>query len=148
MENKDRAWSLLSASWDRGIVKNENAPQLYSRLAINIFTILFSPIFGGILLAMNVKSLKRKTGIPLILGFSVAFTAIVIIIVNLVHGNSTVLTVGLNGVGAVVLYNYFWNKYIGYSFEYRTKAVWIPLAIATFICALLFAAIMLDGQAN
>lgn len=140
--DSNKTWNSFLVKWKINIVDDINAPQLYSRQVINIFSILFSVLFGGILLAINLKTVNHKKAIFPVLVFSVLYTGLVVFILNLIPGSPTTLTVVFNLLGAIVLYNFFWGKYIGKEFQYRTKPFWIPLVIGVAIFGLfLWAAI-------
>ncbi|MBB3186797.1 hypothetical protein [Microbacter margulisiae] len=57
-QETDEDWDAFHPKWKQNIVKDENAPQLYSRRVINIFSILFCVLFGGILLAIQLSQVK------------------------------------------------------------------------------------------
>ncbi len=119
------------------IVTDTNAPQLYSRQVIYIFSILFSLLFGGILLVINLNIVKNKKGLFLALLFSILYAVLMIVGLNYIDNKTSFLTYGLNAVGAIILDTYFWKKYIGVDFKYRTKPIWIPLIIGIVITILL-----------
>jgi len=140
--DSNKTWNSFLVKWKINIVDDVNAPQLYSRQVINIFSILFSVLFGGILLAINLKTVNNKKAIFPVLAFSILYTGLVVFILNLIPGSTTTLTVVFNLLGAIVLYNFFWGKYIGKEFQYRTKPFWFPLVIGVAIFGLfLWAAI-------
>jgi hypothetical protein len=140
--DSDKTWNSFFVKWKINIVDDVNAPRLYSRQVINIFSILFSVLFGGILLAINLKTVNNKKAILPVLAFSVLYTVLTVFLLNLIPGSTTPLTVAFNLLGAIVLYNFFWGKYIGKEFQYRTKPFWIPLIIGVAIFGLfLWAAI-------
>jgi len=128
-----KSWDWFNAKWKINIVDDINAPQLYSRQVINVFSILFSVLFGGILLSINLKSVNNKKAIFPVLFFSMVYTSVMIFILNLIPGSTSLLTIMFNLVGAAVLYNFFWGKYIGKEFQYRTKQFWIPLIIGIMV---------------
>jgi|GEM_PF-969473 len=133
----NKNWNSFNVKWKTNIVDDVNAPQLYSRQVINIFSILFSVLFGGILLAINLKTVNNKKAIFPVLTFSVIYTGLMIYVLSFIPGSTTILTVAFNLLGALVLYNFFWGKYIGKEFQYRTKPFWKPLVIAIILFSLL-----------
>lgn len=116
----NEGWSWISVKWKLNIVDDLDSLQLYSRLVINFFSIFFSVLFGGILLAINLKTINNKKAILPVLIYSIVYTGLMIIGLNVIGGNTS-LTALLNILGAIVLYNFFWGKYIGKDFKYRTK---------------------------
>lgn len=111
---------------------DENLPTLYSDRVIYIFSILFSVIFGGILFARNLKEVDKKNGIYPVIIFSVLYTALSIYILNLINAG-TPGTFVLGAIGALVINNVFWNKYIGKEVLYHKKSYKKPLIIALAI---------------
>lgn len=138
----NKGWSWISVKWKLNIVVDLDAPQLYSRQVINIFSILFSVLFGGILLAINLKTVDNKKAILPVLIYSTIYTVLMIIGLNMIGGNTSVLTVSSNALGGIVLYNYFWGKHIGKDFKYRTKPFWTPLIIGIIIMSFFIWAII------
>jgi hypothetical protein len=132
-------WDWFTVNWKINIVDDVNAPQLYSRKIINIFSIAFSVLFGGILLAINLKNVNNKKAILPVLTYSIIYTGLMIYILGMIPGSTTPLTIAFNAIGATVLYNTLWKKYIGKDFQYRTKSYWIPLIIGILvICFFIF----------
>jgi hypothetical protein len=111
---------------------DENSPTLYSKKLINTFTILFSVIFGGIMLVINLKAVNNKRGIYPVIIFSVLYTALSFYILSLIN-IGTPGTVAFGAIGALILNNVFWNKYIGKGTLYHKKSYKIPLIIALSI---------------
>lgn len=111
---------------------DENAPTLYSDRVIYTFSILFSVIFGGILFARNLKEVDNKSGIYPVIIFSVLYTALSIYILTLINVG-TVGTFVFGALGAIIINNLFWNKYIGKGILYHKKSYKKPLIIALAI---------------
>jgi len=146
IKDNNNTMHIFMTKWKMNIVDDINVPQLYSRQVINVFSIIFSVLFGGILLSINLKKVNNKKAILAVLIFSVAYMGLLIFIQELISVNTTVLTVGFNALGAIVLYNFFWRKYIGQEFKYRTKPFWIPLIIGILIGTALVLAIISENQ--
>lgn len=131
----NKTWHKQGRKWDieKNIVTDFSAPQLYSRRVILIFSLLFSVLFGGILLAINLKTVNNKKAILPVLFFSVAFFAFILCILYLFPDISRLFTVPLNILGAYILQKSFWKDYINKDFLYRTKPFWEPLIIDILI---------------
>jgi hypothetical protein len=135
-KESDKSWGLFSSpDWKINITTDPDAPKLYSRLAVWIFSISFSVICGGILLSINLKKTGNKKAILQVMAFSIVYTALLIIALNQLEKRSTVLTLGFNAIGGFVLSNLFWGKYIGKDLKYRTRASWLALIIGISITA-------------
>ncbi len=148
-EQKDKVSAALNELKNRGIEPDnysqilerkediqpkpdENSPTLYSKRLIYTFAILFSVIFGGIMLAINLKAVNNKKGIYPVIIFSVLYFALSIYILEQMNaGTSGTLVLG--AIGALILNNVFWNKYIGKETLYHKKSYVKPLIIALSI---------------
>jgi hypothetical protein len=109
-----------------------NAPELHSKRVITVFALVFSTIFGAVLLMHNFKEVGNAKSRNQVLIFGILYTIASIAIVNSFHikGN---LALFLNIVGATILTEYFWNKHLGKEINYRQRS-WIkPAIISTII---------------
>lgn len=140
-----KSWNSFNTNWKINVVEDVEAPQLYSRQIIGIFSVLFSILFGGILMAINLKTVNVKKGILPVLIYSIVYTGIIGYVISLLPGSTTLLSVCFNSLGGIVLYNFFWGKYIGKEFKYRAKPFWIPLIIGIIISGFIIWAIIV-GQ--
>ena len=116
-----------------------NAPELYPKWSIWVMSGLFSPLFGGIMMAMNFNRTGDKKQIPIVIGFSILFLFLVVTIVEYAQEHTTIssnLTNLLNLGGAAVLDFYFWNSFIGKEFKYRKRSPLIPIIIGVVISGL------------
>jgi hypothetical protein len=118
-----------SDSWRKRVVKDPNAPLLYSKGAIRAFSLVFSTMFGAVLLSTNIKDNKGKWNV---IGFGLIYTVVTIIIMNLAPLN-TYYVFMLNTVGGLGLVSTFWNKYVGQETVYRAKPIWKALIISIII---------------
>jgi hypothetical protein len=123
---------LLESIKDKEPKLDENSPVLYSEKVIYTFSILFTVIFGAALFAANLKEVNKKKGILLVISFSILYTALSVLILNKVNiGTSGAVIFG--AIGAIIINNLFWNKYIGKGIRYRKKRYKKPLIIALII---------------
>jgi hypothetical protein len=116
---------------DKEIIDPE-APAFYSKRAIYLFSILFSVLFGSVMLAVNImKTPKRLYAIWVIL-YGLAFTTAFLLVASNYKFNSGVVVVA--GIaGAYPLNYFFWGRYIGHATLFRVKPIWIPLIIGLAI---------------
>ena len=118
--------------WKKNVVKDIDAPEYYSQRAIYTFSILFSVLFGSVMLAINLKNNQKDWGWPILFGF--LYSVGCIYLGQFFPNNfSTILSLIINGIGVSTMYYLFWNKHIGKDTQYRAKPVWIPLIIALVI---------------
>ena len=116
--------------------QQQEQPELYSKMLILIFAILFSTIFAAALLVVNLRSLGKNKEAVWILVFAIGYviaTAIVFHVLKVDPGFTPIANV----VGAAILNEFFWNKYIGSDFVFRKKS-WIKPALISILIALAF----------
>jgi len=114
-------------------LENLIKPMIYSKRVIWGFSILFSPLFGGVLLMQNLKDIDKKKEANLVLILSILMTAITIIIVTVFEIKSRSVSFLCNIAGAAILTEYFYNKYFPDEAEYEKKKIWKPLIIGIII---------------
>jgi hypothetical protein len=111
---------------------DENSPVLYSDKVISAFSVLFSVIFGGVLFAINLRTVNNRKGILPVIAFSILYSSISVYILSTVNlGSSSVVL--SNALGALIINKPFWNKYIGKEVVYHRKSYKKPLVIALMI---------------
>jgi hypothetical protein len=125
-------FSFFSTNWKFNIVEDQNVEALYSRKAIYFFTCVFSVIFGGILMSINLKKVNRKDCIWVVLSYTIIYSALMFSVLTQFERN-TILTLLASMFGSFAFNNFFWKKYIGVETKYRTKPIWIPLIIGVII---------------
>jgi hypothetical protein len=116
--------------WDINITTDLDAPELYSQKSIYVFSILFSVLFGSVMLAYNLYKVK-KPFIWAIL-FGLIYSSGTVYVLEEYDGRLP-MTFIVGALGAVVLYQLFWNRWIGSQTKYRAKPVWVPLIVALLI---------------
>ncbi len=127
-ENEEGAWN--TKSWKRNIVTDLNAPLLYSKGAVGFFSLIFSPIFGAVLLSSNIQGKNKKW---VVTGYGIAWTGIVIVFANIVPMKNQNLVLLFNLGGSLGLTTTFWDKCVGKEIKYRAKPIWKPLIISIII---------------
>lgn len=110
-------------------------PQLYSKRVILAFSILFSTIFGAVILMSNMKKLQNTKARLQVLLFGILHSVGQVFTLNTLE--STNLSLPLNILGGVVLNEYFWNRYIGKEQEYLKKS-WLKPAIISGLITIPF----------
>jgi hypothetical protein len=112
-------------------------PVLYSKKAIQGFTIFFSTLFGAILLMSNLKEMNKPKARMQVLVFGIVYTVLSSFLLNYLP-RMFFISIIFNLIGYAVLIEYFWNKNLGKNLEHKKKKIWKPLIIS-----LLFTLIML-----
>jgi hypothetical protein len=111
-------------------------PILYSKKAIQGFTILFSTIFGAVLLMKNLKDMNKPKARAEVLVFGIAYTIFSIVLLNYLP-KTFFITLLFNIIGYAVLVEYYWNKNLGKNLQHRKKEIWKPLIISISILVLI-----------
>lgn len=103
----------------------DEGPRLYSPTAITLFSLCFSTLLGGILLALNFRTLHRKGATLRLVAFFVGYLLV----------KSMLFSLGLFAfffvadLVAVLAYNlWFWPRYVGVE-RYQSRS-WLVLFLA------------------
>ncbi|WP_019037456.1 hypothetical protein [Psychroflexus tropicus] len=110
-----------------------DAPSLYSKRVILSFAVLFSSIFGAVLLMSNLKRMQEQKARLQVLVFGLIYFGLTLFLVNTVEIFSR-FVIGLNIIGAIILNEYFWNQYIGKDFKHFKPSWVLPAIISVLIC--------------
>ena len=107
-------------------------PVLYSKKAIQGFTIFFTTIFGAVLLMHNLKEMNKLKARNQVLIFGIAFTILSAMLLNYLP-KIFLTTLLFNLIGYAVLIEFFWKNNIDKELEFTKKEVWKPLTISIII---------------
>ncbi|PQJ76458.1 hypothetical protein [Polaribacter glomeratus] len=111
-------------------------PVLYSKKAIQGFTIFFTTIFGAVLLMQNLRKMNKPKEGTQVLVFGIVYTLFSIMLLNYLP-KMFFITLIFNLIGYAVLSEFFWNKHLGKELGYNKKQIWKPLFISTLILFLI-----------
>jgi len=117
---------------DPNVSDDPNLSKFYTKKAIYGFSVFFTTIFGAVLLMSNLKKNENTKARFIVLTFGILYTIFSIYLLNILN-SSTLLTLIFNGIGSIILTEYFWNKYIGKDFKHRRKGIFKPLIISILI---------------
>ncbi|RSK31151.1 hypothetical protein [Hymenobacter metallilatus] len=117
-------------------IQQKAGPALYSPGTITIFSVLFSMVAGGVLLALNLRALRRTGPALLVVAFMLAYLAAThytLAWLQQAYGNEYVWLGSVFNIVAIVIYNLvFWPRYIGLQ-AYQSRS-W---GSALLICGLI-----------
>jgi hypothetical protein len=128
-------------------VEDPDAYPFYSRRVIKAFTFFFSPVFGAILMAMNISKTRNGAGMFQVIVFGFGMILVDNLIVAYAGLNAS-FNVVLSFVNAYLIDMLFWDKYVGKATLYKPRSFWVPLIIGLALSALLLAAIYYQGNGN
>jgi hypothetical protein len=111
-------------------------PVLYSKRAIQGFTIFFSTLFGAILLMSNLQKMNKLKARIEVFVFGIVYTIFTIVLLNYLP-KTFFLTLIFNIVGYAILIEYYWNKNLGKEFKHEKKQIKKPLIISLSVLAIL-----------
>lgn len=114
-------------------ITKEESPSLYSMRSISVFSVLFSVIAGGILMAVNFNRISKRNEALKVLGFSIIFTLLSAVIFSLLGTQSPYFSLFLNLIGAFLIDQLFWKRVLGKDFRFMKQPVWTALAIALLL---------------
>jgi hypothetical protein len=100
-----------------------NLPRLYTRNVILVFSILFSTFFGSILMAINLKRLKKDKEAFFVILFGLAFTYFSSYLLSLSNLNIFIFPILINVAGAYLIDILFWKKHIGLNTPYERQPI-------------------------
>jgi hypothetical protein len=107
-------------------------PVLYSKKAIQGFSIFFSTLFGVFLLMSNLKKMHKPKARIEVLVFGIVYTLFTVVLLNYLP-TTFFLTLIFNFIGYAVLVEYYWNKSLGKELQYQKKQISKPLIISLLI---------------
>lgn len=120
-------------------VKDPDAYVFYSRTVIKAFTFFFSPVFGAVLMAMNLSKTRNSAAILRVILFGVGMVILENVIVAFT-GLNLFINLALAFTNAYLIDMLFWNRYIGNATLYKPRSFWPPLVIAIALSALVVVA--------
>ncbi|WP_026913890.1 hypothetical protein [Christiangramia portivictoriae] len=116
-------------------------PALYSKRVIFTFCLLFSTLFGAVIFMSNLKNLKENKGRWQVLLFALIYT--MGHAYTVLNFSMTYVGLILNLAGALILTEYFWNRYIGMNREFIRKSWTKPAIVSALITVPLIVAAVL-----
>lgn len=133
---------VFNSEYKNVIVDDPDAPRMFSTRAIYLFTFLTSPLFGSIMMAMNLSKLGKGNAVAGVVLFGFGFTILGAILAGSM--GATQILVGL--VGAYCLNYLFWRPFIGFGTFYRARPIWGPLIIALILVSIIVLAIIYSPE--
>ncbi|MDB5124699.1 MAG: hypothetical protein JWP94_2828 [Mucilaginibacter sp.] len=127
-------FGIFNTGWNNNMVEDPDAPVFFSKRAIFAFSVLFSVFFGSILLAINVSKTKNRGRAILVVLYGLGFTLLQGILLRS-YPIDPIISLMSSIIGAYIMDNLFWNRFVGNSTLYRSRPIWVPLIIGIAIVA-------------
>lgn len=118
--------------WREYSIDATHLPVLYRREIVFIFSALFHPIFGALLIYINAKKIKAFRSTLKLVIFSFAFILSKVIISN-TFVSLYCFPLFCNIIGAFILYHHFWFQYIPQSVKFQKRNITIPTIITIML---------------
>lgn len=118
---------------DDPMMTMESDLKIYSQKAIILFSLLFSAIFGAVLLMQNLRDIGQKRAANRVLFLSILYSAITIFIVSIPDRPNVFLTYLCNFIGAMILIEFIYKRYFPDEEAFEKKKIWKPLIISILI---------------
>ncbi|NQX90853.1 MAG: hypothetical protein HRT74_01700 [Flavobacteriales bacterium] len=119
-----------------------NAPELYSKSFIGLSAILFSTLFAGILLLMNLKKAEKKDGRVPVIFFSSLYTLGAMILLDSIGPVSSLLVLVVNSLAGLILTHLLLNRFLGKEIRYRKRSIIWPVLIGVTIQLIILAFVL------
>lgn len=118
-------------------------PAIYSKNAVLWFSILMTPVFGGVLLMMNLKAIDKRKEAGIVFIVSLLITLSIYALSLFFDSSSRFITISMNVLCAFILTEAFFKKHIPDAAEYPTRSNLWPVLIAVAILVFFIAFVML-----
>lgn len=129
LHNQEESSRTSIWGWTSNVVEDKSAPLYYSRRAIFYFSLLCGMIFGVWMLTINFLISRNNKGLIWLLIFGIIYISGELLFLYFLPDFLPMLLV-INFIGAYILNQHFWNKYIGRETKYRAKSIWFFLTLA------------------
>ena len=123
-----------------------NLPKIYSSKAILGFSVFMSSLFGGILLYINLRNLKKYKGANIVLVISIILTLLTYFVMSIPENPKSSLAYLCGFIGGGILSYFLFPKYIPNEEDFPKKQIWKPLIIAVLIVIVLVSLIIFSNE--
>lgn len=111
---------------------SESTPKLFTENSLFIFSFVFSTFFASLVMAINLREVRKSQAILPLISFGFIYTATVASISQHLDVMGVLIGILLNGVGAYIILKFFWKPYIGEK-KYEKRPLLIPLLIGLLL---------------
>lgn len=108
--------------------EQQTLPKLFTETSLYIFSFVFSTFFASIVMAINLKEVRKQQAILPLVSFGLLYTITVASISQHLDAVGLLMALLLNGAGAYIILRFFWKPYIGNK-KYEKRSLLTPLLI-------------------
>ena len=123
-----------------------NLPKIYSSKAILGFSVFMSSLFGGILLYINLRNLKKYKEANIVLVISIILTLLTYFVMSIPENPKSSLAYLCGFIGGGILSYFLFPKYIPNEEDFPKKQIWKPLIIALLIVIVFISLIIFSNE--
>ena len=123
-----------------------NLPKIYSSKAILGFSVFMSSLFGGILLYIYLRNLKKNKEANIVLVISIILTLLTYFVMSIPENPKSSLAYLCGFIGGGILSYFLVPKYIPNEEEFPKKQIWKPLIIALLIVIVFISLIIFSNE--
>ena len=123
-----------------------NLPKIYSSKAILGFSVFMSSLFGGILLYINLRNLKKNKEANIVLVISIILTLLTYFVMSIPENPKSSLAYLCGFIGGGILSYFLVPKYIPNEEDFPKKQIWKPLIIALLIVIVFISLIIFSNE--
>lgn len=141
---------IQESNLNSSVFEELEKPTLYSKRALQGFTIFFSTIFGVVLMMYNLKATNKPKVRIQVLFFGICYTIGSVLLIEVIP-KIYFINLIFNLIGYLILSEFFWNKHLGKDLKFAKKSVTKPLVISLLITFFLLFLILLPtilGEQN
>ncbi len=126
-------------------------PSYFSQGAVHLFSIVFSTLFGVILMAVNFYKAGNKRAVFEVIIFGILYNISTILLLQYIPNQQYIVlgyNVLINVIGALILTQIFWRKYIGNDTEFKPRPIGMLMSVSLFVSVLLVYFLFTHGIAT
>lgn len=134
------------------VITDERVERSYfSQGAVHLFSIVFSTLFGVILMAVNFYKAGNKRAVFEVIIFGILYNISTILLLQYIPNQQYIVlgyNVLINVIGALILTQIFWRKYIGNDTEFKPRPIGMLMSVSLFVSVLLVYFLFTHGIAT
>lgn len=126
-------------------------PSYFSQGAVHLFSIVFSTLFGVILMAVNFYKAGNKRALLEVIIFGILYNISTILLLPYIPNQQYIVlgyNVLINVIGALILTQIFWRKYIGNDTEFKPRPIGKLMLVSLFVSVVLVYFLFTHGMAT
>lgn len=135
-EKSEESWYPVPEAINR----EQTGPAYFAPGSIHLFSIIFSTLFGVVLMAINLYKSGNKRAVIEVIVFGLLYTVATYILLNYIPKQSinalvySSIPIFMNVAGALILTQIFWRKYLGTEMDFKPRPIALLMAVSLLVC--------------